>query len=269
MTHRNEVLETIRYVREYLLSLKETGVAEIEATVPTKGQGSPHPHSFDFSQDRLNPLPEGEEIPLPFKGRDRVGMGFSDETPAQKPQQLETLRKHIGDCHRCKLWEGRTNIVFGTGSPDAALMFVGEGPGQEEDRQGKPFVGRAGDLLTKMIAAMGLTRDNVYIANVIKCRPPGNRNPEEDEIAACKPFLNEQIDIIKPKIICALGTFAAQTLLDTKTRISDLREKIHERGGYKIVATFHPAYLLRNPNEKRRAWEDLQIVMKELGLVGE
>ena len=224
MDSGTDAIEIIKDVREYLHSLKESGVEEVWA----------------------------EEIP--------------SETPAQKPQQLETLRENIGDCHRCKLWEGRTNIVFGTGSPDAALMFIGEGPGQEEDRQGKPFVGRAGDLLTKMIAAMGLTRDNVYIANVIKCRPPGNRNPEEDGIAACKPFLNEQIDILRPKVICALGTFAAQTLLDTKTRISDLREKIHERGGYKIVATFHPAYLLRNPNEKRRAWEDLQIVMKELGL---
>jgi len=227
MDSGTDAIEIIKDMKEYLLSLKESGVEEVWA----------------------------EEIP--------------SETPAQKPRQLEALREKIGDCHRCKLWEGRTNIVFGTGSPDAALMFVGEGPGQEEDRQGKPFVGRAGDLLTKMIAAMGLTRDNVYIANVIKCRPPGNRNPEEDEIASCKPFLNEQIDILRPKVICALGTFAAQTLLDTKTRISDLREKIHERGGYKIVPTFHPAYLLRNPNEKRRAWEDLQIVMKELGLVGE
>ena len=217
MNQNNGVIEIIKDVREYLLSLKETGV-------------------------------------------DEVGMA----AVLTKEQQLQILRDKIGDCRRCKLWSGRTNIVFGTGSPDARLMFAGEGPGQEEDRQGKPFVGRAGELLTKMITAMGLTRDNVYIANVIKCRPPGNRNPEDDEIAACKPFLNEQIDIIRPEIICALGTFAAHTLLDTKTRISDLRGRIHESGKYKIVATFHPAYLLRNPNEKRRAWEDLQLVMKEL-----
>ena len=218
MKQKNHVLEIIKDVREFLLSLKETGV-------------------------------------------DEVGMA----AVLTKEQQLQILRDKIGDCRRCKLWSGRTNIVFGTGSPDARLMFAGEGPGQEEDRQGKPFVGRAGELLTKMITAMGLTRDNVYIANVIKCRPPGNRNPEDDEIAACKPFLNEQIDIIRPEIICALGTFAAHTLLDTKTRISDLRGRIHESGKYKIVATFHPAYLLRNPNEKRRAWEDLQLAMKELG----
>ncbi len=261
MDSMDNVLEIIRDVREYLLSLKETGVDELCTTAPP-----------------LNPLPQGEgksrgkvmfPPPLTGGGEGEGEQALQEKMPSQRLKSLEALRENIGDCRRCKLWKGRTNIVFGTGSPDATLMFVGEGPGQEEDRQGKPFVGRAGDLLTKMIAAMGLTRDNVYIANVIKCRPPGNRNPEEDEIAACKPFLNEQIDIIKPKIICALGTFAAQTLLDTKTRISDLREKIHERGGYKIVATFHPAYLLRNPNEKRRAWEDLQIVMKELGLVGE
>ena len=219
MNQNNAVLEIIKDVREYLLSLKETSV-------------------------------------------DEVGMA----AVLTKEQQLQMLRDKIGDCRRCKLWSGRTNIVFGTGSPDARLMFVGEGPGREEDRQGKPFVGRAGELLTKMITAMGLSRDNVYIANVIKCRPPENRNPEDDEIAACKPFLYEQIGLIKPVIVCALGTFAAHTLLDTKTRISDLRGRIHEKGEYKIVATFHPAYLLRNPNEKRRAWEDLQLVMKELGM---
>lgn len=184
----------------------------------------------------------------------------------QKAQRLDTLREKIGDCRRCKLWMGRTHIVFGTGNPDARLLFVGEGPGEEEDRQGKPFVGKAGELLTKMIGAMGLVRDEVYIANVVKCRPPENRNPEEDEISACRPFLEEQITTVAPKVICALGTFAAQTLLETTSRISALRGKVHEKGGYRIVPTFHPAYLLRNPQDKRLAWEDLQIIIKELGL---
>ena len=245
MKQKNHVLEIIKDVREYLLSLKETAVDEV--VVPAVGWAPPTEKAKD-----------GGQCP-PYAG-------CSGETPAQKLLRLEALRKNIGDCHRCKLWSGRTNIVFGTGSPDARLMFVGEGPGREEDRQGKPFVGRAGELLTKMITAMGLSRDNVYIANVIKCRPPDNRNPEDDEIAACKPFLYEQIGIIMPEIICALGTFAAHTLLDTNIRISDLRGRIHEKGDYKIVATFHPAYLLRNPNEKRRAWEDLQLVMRELGM---
>src|SRR3989304_8932363 len=269
MNQNNGVIEIIKDVREYLLSLKETGVDEVGiAAVLTKAHENPvcHPEFISGSKTM-----SGHEIPKQVRDdrddRDNDGeSGFSGETMEHKAQRLQLIRDKIGDCRRCKLWSGRTNIVFGTGSPDARLMFAGEGPGQEEDREGEHFVGRAGELLTKMITAMGLTRDNVYIANVIKCRPPGNRNPEDDEIAACKPFLNEQIDIIRPEIICALGTFAAHTLLDTKTRISDLRGRIHESGKYKIVATFHPAYLLRNPNEKRRAWEDLQLVMKELGI---
>ncbi|MBI5192156.1 MAG: uracil-DNA glycosylase [Nitrospirae bacterium] len=184
----------------------------------------------------------------------------------QKAESLNTLLQKIGDCKRCKLSKGRTNIVFGTGNPNTRLMFVGEGPGEDEDKQGKPFVGKAGELLTKMITAMGLTRDDVYIANVVKCRPPCNRNPEGDEITACSPFLKAQIDIIKPEIICTLGTFASHTLLETSTKISDLRGKIHLKDGYSIVPTFHPSYLLRNPGEKVRSWQDLQIIMKELGI---
>ncbi|MFQ5596933.1 MAG: uracil-DNA glycosylase family protein [Nitrospiria bacterium] len=179
---------------------------------------------------------------------------------------LEVIREEIGDCRRCKLASTRTHIVFGTGNPHASLFFVGEGPGQDEDRQGEPFVGRAGQLLTKMISAMGLSRAQVYIANIIKCRPPGNRNPQEEEIAACRPFLDQQIAAIRPTVICALGTFAAQTLLATSMRISDMRGRFHDLNGVKVMPTFHPAYLLRNPGEKRRVWEDLQKIMAELGL---
>lgn len=177
---------------------------------------------------------------------------------------LEMVREEIGDCQKCKLCATRTNIVFGTGNPRASLLFVGEAPGEDEDLQGKPFVGRAGQLLTKMIVAMGLSREEVYIANIIKCRPPKNRNPEPDEIAACQPFLLRQIEAIRPKVICALGTFSAQTLLGTEQKISALRGRFHDFHGVRVLPTFHPAYLLRNPSEKKRVWEDLQKIMAEL-----
>jgi DNA polymerase len=172
----------------------------------------------------------------------------------------------IGDCRRCALAPTRTQIVFGVGSPTADLVFVGEAPGADEDAQGVPFVGKAGQLLTKIIEAMGLRRDDVYIANIIKCRPPGNRNPHPDEIAACEPFLIAQLDIIRPRVICCLGTFAAQTLLTTKDPISRLRGRWHVYQGIKLMPTFHPAYLLRNPAEKKTVWADIQRVMTELGL---
>lgn len=181
-------------------------------------------------------------------------------------EQLKELRALMGDCKRCKLASGRTNLVFGVGNPNAELMFAGEGPGHDEDKQGYPFVGRAGKLLDKIIEAMGLTRKDVYIGNVIKCRPPNNRNPEPDEIEACMPFLKRQIEIIAPKIIVCLGTFAAQSLLRTDEKISRLRGKIHEIDGIKIIPTYHPAFLLRNPEMKKPVWEDMKLVMKELGL---
>jgi DNA polymerase len=180
---------------------------------------------------------------------------------------LAKVRVEMGDCRRCKLCEQRTQIVFGVGNPRAALMFIGEGPGEEEDRQGEPFVGRAGQLLTEIITkGMGLRRSDVYIANVVKCRPPGNRNPEPDEIAACQPFLLAQIDAIDPQVIVALGKFAAQTLLQTVTPISKLRGRWSSFRGRRLMPTFHPSYLLRNPSDKKLVWEDIQLVMKELGL---
>jgi DNA polymerase len=180
-------------------------------------------------------------------------------------EALGAVRHEIGDCTRCKLHTlGRRQIVFGVGSPDAALMFVGEAPGADEDVQGVPFVGRAGQLLTKIIEAIGLKREDVYIANVIKCRPPQNRNPEQDEVETCEPFLFRQIDVIKPKVIVALGTFAARTLLRTLDPISRLRGHVYEYRGAKLIPTFHPAYLLRNPSSKREVWEDMKMVKQLL-----
>jgi uracil-DNA glycosylase len=179
---------------------------------------------------------------------------------------LPKIREFIGDCTRCKLSKTRTKIVFGTGNPNADLMFVGEGPGRDEDLSGEPFVGRAGKLLTDMIKAMGLQREDVYIANVVKCRPPDNRLPEKDEIAACSPFLMRQIDTIKPKVICTLGSCSAQMLLQTTQGISKLRGEWFDFRDSKLMPTYHPAYLLRNPGAKPEVWKDLQKVMAVLGL---
>ncbi|HXN85307.1 MAG TPA: uracil-DNA glycosylase [Candidatus Binataceae bacterium] len=180
---------------------------------------------------------------------------------------LGSLREFIGECTRCKLHRGRTNIVFGVGDPNADLMFIGEGPGADEDAKGEPFVGRAGQLLTDIIErGMGLKRSQVYICNVVKCRPPENRNPEPDEVLACEPFLFRQIEMVKPRVIVGLGAFAVQCVLRLKTPISKLRGNWHEVRGIKMMPTFHPAYLLRNPGDKRLVWSDIQEVMKTLGL---
>ncbi len=180
------------------------------------------------------------------------------------PVTLEDIRAELGECTRCKLHGGRSHIVFGEGNPHADLIFVGEAPGGDEDRQGRPFVGRAGQLLTDIIKAMGLERDAVYICNILKCRPPGNRNPEPDEITACEPFLVRQLQSIQPRVICALGKFAAQTLLKTDTAISLLRGRFHSYQGIRLMPTYHPAYLLRNPGAKKQVWEDVQMIMKEI-----
>lgn len=186
--------------------------------------------------------------------------------PQSSADSLERIRADLGDCQRCKLGKTRTKIVFGEGNPKADLVFVGEAPGEQEDLSGRPFVGRAGQLLEKMIQAIGLQRDQVYICNVVKSRPPGNRNPEPDEIEACKPYLHRQLDVLRPKVIVALGKFAAQTLLKTETRISELRGNFFDYRGVKLIPTFHPSYLLRNPSAKKEAWDDLQKVARELGL---
>ena len=204
-------------------------------------------------------------------------MGFS-EAPASKQsganggsgsassihyESMEDIRNAVESCQLCPLCETRNNAVFGDGSEDAKLVFVGEAPGADEDRQGKPFVGRSGQKLTQIIEAMGLSRSDVYITNVLKCRPPGNRNPMPDEIRACEPYLIAQLQLIEPRVICALGTFAAQTLLRSDRRISRLRGQFHVYQGIKLMPTYHPAYILRNPKFKRDVWNDVQMIMVE------
>lgn len=221
-----------------------------------------------MSRDAVWRTRGAQEFSAARGSRDDSGArGFSRAAAAEAPlykspaDALTAVRADIGDCVRCKLHaQGRRQIVFGVGNPEADLMFVGEAPGADEDVQGIPFVGRAGQLLTKIIEAIDLRREDVYIANVIKCRPPGNRNPEQDEVDTCEPFLFQQIDVIKPKVIVALGTFAARTLLRTLDPISRLRGRVYEYRGAKLIPTFHPAFLLRNPAAKREVWEDMKVV---------
>lgn len=209
----------------------------------------------------------------------RVLSARAEQTIADPIAALKLIRDDLGDCIRCKLHQqGRKQIVFGVGNPNAELMFVGEGPGADEDAQGEPFVGRAGQLLNNMIKAMGLRREDVYIANVVKCRPPGNRTPERDECETCSPFLMRQIAVIKPKVIVALGAVAAKNLLAINAPMSELRGRFYdfmpagtrsndpEWQGAKLAVTYHPAFLLRDPRQKGEAWKDLQMVMKYLGL---
>lgn len=187
--------------------------------------------------------------------------------PHDRPAALQAVREEIGDCKRCPLaFAGRHTIVFGEGNPNTRLMFVGEGPGADEDTQGRPFVGRAGQLLNNMIAAMGLKREEVYIANIVKCRPPQNRTPEPEEANTCSQFLFKQIEIIRPEIIVALGSTAATYLLGAKAPLSALRGRIHNFRDSRLIITYHPAYLLRDPRQKKETWKDLQIAMAELGL---
>ncbi|MEZ4367042.1 MAG: uracil-DNA glycosylase [Kofleriaceae bacterium] len=193
-----------------------------------------------------------------------VDEAVDDEAPARPRLALAEVRAELGDCTRCGLAATRTSIVFGDGPPDAPLVFVGEAPGADEDRQGVPFVGRAGELLDKMIAAMGWRRSQVYVTNVLKCRPPGNRTPKPDEVAACRPFLDAQLAALAPRLVVALGRPAANTVLGTDAPISALRGRFHDVGGYRVMPTFHPAYLLREPDRKRDAWSDLKLVMAEL-----
>jgi uracil-DNA glycosylase family 4 len=189
----------------------------------------------------------------------------SDSEPSA-PEMLEGIRNDLGDCRRCGLGDTRTSLVFGVGNPASRLVFVGEAPGRDEDAQGEPFVGEAGQLLTRIIEAMGFSRQDVYICNVIKCRPPGNRNPSPEEVGACHPFLLRQIQAIAPEVIVALGTFAAQTLLRTREPISRLRGRFHDYHGIQLMPTFHPAYLLRNPAMKREVWDDMKAVMRKFGM---
>jgi uracil-DNA glycosylase family 4 len=211
------------------------------------------------------PAAFGISPPLERESRARsVRQGVTLDEGLNMAMTLDSIRSEIGDCQRCKLAPTRTNIVFGSGSPQAELVFVGEAPGYDEDQQGLPFVGRAGQLLTKIIESINLKREDVYICNVLKCRPPENRNPEPDEVGACNPFLRKQLAVIRPKIVCCLGTFAAQTVLQTAAPISKLRGKFIDMDGMRVIATFHPAYLLRSPDKKREVWEDMKQIRAEL-----
>jgi uracil-DNA glycosylase family 4 len=217
----------------------------------------PAPQPILFQEDQ--PISPRQLIPAPPRVSDAVPV-------AERAAALQLIRDEIGDCTRCPLHSGRNKLVFGDGSPAARLMFVGEGPGADEDAQGLPFVGRAGQLLNNMITAMGLKREEVYIANVVKCRPPGNRVPEPDEMATCSPFLFRQIDVIRPQVLVALGATAATCLLGRRQPLAGLRGRVHAFRGTQLIVTYHPAYLLRDPRQKKEAWADLQIAMKELGL---
>jgi DNA polymerase len=210
-----------------------------------------------FLEDQ--PIPPRKLIPAPPQVA-------AATPPADRAAALELIREEIGECTRCPLHAGRQKLVFGDGSPTARLMFVGEGPGADEDAQGLPFVGKAGQLLNNMIAAMGLKREEVYIANVVKCRPPGNRVPEQEEGATCSPFLFRQIDVVRPEVLVALGATAATWLLGRRQPLAGLRGRVHSVRGTKLIVTYHPAYLLRDPRQKKEAWADLQIAMRELGL---
>lgn len=210
---------------------------------------------------------EDLSVGIDWENKKRTVHGSSKAAGAGKEEELKILHQEISRCQRCPLGKTRKNLVFGVGNPGARIVFVGEAPGADEDEQGLPFVGRAGQLLTDIIVkGMKLQRKDVYICNILKCRPPGNRNPQPDEIKQCEPVLKNQLRIISPEIICALGTFAAKTLLDTDVPISVLRGRFHTYEGIKLMPTYHPAYLLRNPSAKKQVWEDVQMIMKEANL---
>ena len=263
---------------ENLAGRRESSVRAVpsETTIDRSGPGAeqldPKAAGAPVVQDSLFGAPEVvEERPVSRR------RGAEKRSPSQPPlasmeapaapdaaSALQLIQEQIGDCRRCRLCERRTHIVFGVGNPQARLMFIGEGPGVDEDRQGEPFVGRAGQLLTRIIESMGLARPEVYIANVVKCRPPDNRTPLPDEVGTCSPFLFQQVAAIRPEVIVCLGTPAAQTVLGTREPISRLRGSFHESGGFRVMPTFHPAYLLRNPAAKKQVWEDMKKVMAQL-----
>ncbi|HEY9233178.1 MAG TPA: uracil-DNA glycosylase [Blastocatellia bacterium] len=278
-----------RQLEEQLKFYREIGVADIGGSLPaakpaleaslavrppvTVAAASPPPES---NADRQESMPKNKEVP----GQAAL---FGDLLPtdeaapaaralpvieSQDPS-LEAIREEIGECTRCKLHEHRTHIVYGEGDPKARIVFIGEGPGADEDATGRPFVGRAGQLLDKIIAAIGLKREECYIANVVKCRPPGNRTPERDEVATCEQFLFRQLAFIKPQVIVALGSPAFQCLLRTKETITRSRGEWRDWNGVKVMPTFHPAYLLRSPDKKREAWEDMKKVRDYLNGIGE
>jgi len=259
-TDRNQLIATLR---DYVEQLREEGLDGLPSDKSNAARGAVAEPAR--ARDVGSGVPAAPRLPPRAAAAGAVEL-FSKYPGLASQSSLEQVREFVGDCRRCKLWPMRTNLVFGVGNPAAELMFVGEAPGADEDLRGEPFVGRAGQLLTDIIErGMGMPRSEVYICNVIKCRPPGNRNPEPDEVASCEPFLLRQIELVRPRVIVGLGTFAVQALLKVKTPISRLRGNWHELRGIRMMPTFHPAYLLRNPADKRLVWQDIQLVMNELG----
>jgi uracil-DNA glycosylase family 4 len=252
---RAELQAVVGQLRTNLASRARSGLARVSADLSARPAGDRKPAPVRPPVAAAPAVVAVEVAPAPDKPR-TGGAG------------LKVLRDDIGDCQRCKLAPSRTNLVYGVGNPDADLVFVGEAPGADEDAQGEPFVGKAGQLLTKMIEAMGYARSDVYICNVLKCRPPANRNPEPDEVASCEPFLKRQLAAIRPRMIVALGKFAAQCLLRDDTPITRMRGGFRSYEGIPLMPTLHPAYLLRDPSKKKLAWEDLKAVNAALARVG-
>jgi len=255
MNNKKELLEILRNLNSHLLYQKTMGLERL-LTDPEikekKGNKTKSTSEYNMAKDNKKIIKINEQA--------------ENFDPGEK-LTLDQIREDLGECTRCKLHETRNKIVFGDGNPDARLVFVGEGPGRDEDEQGLPFVGRAGKLLTKIIEAMGFTRADVFICNVVKCRPPSNRNPERDEVDACEPFLLKQLSSINPEVIVCLGSVATSLLLKMKQpRMGDLRGQFHEFHNSKLMITYHPAALLRNPNFKKPVWEDMKLVLKELNL---
>jgi DNA polymerase len=275
---REALAERMRFYRE--LGLTDFYRRPVDAAVAEQETGALPGVAEGAGKREADGAERGQEARVP-----EIQANFFGEEPAIKTRKgfhapeigvaipveeradaLAAIREDLGECRRCALHKGRNTIVFGVGSPAARLMFVGEGPGADEDAQGLPFVGRAGQLLNNMITAMGLTREECYIANVVKCRPPGNRTPEPEEANTCSPFLFRQIDAVRPQVLVALGATAATYLLGARQPLAALRGRVHAFRGMSLIVTYHPAFLLRDPRQKKEAWADLQIAMKELGL---
>lgn len=301
MAERDELKQVVAQVLEYARFYREMGVTDITdigaltpavsiQAAPSLDRPSPiaprEPQPPATAENLTMPRKPTSKAPIPPPNIPRQTFGVSGASVPSPPpllplpvapsggatsisphETLDDIRRDLGDCRRCKLWSTRTNIVFGEGNPNPALMLVGEAPGADEDVAGRPFIGRAGQLLTRMIESIGLTRDQVYIANVVKSRPPDNRTPERDEVVACRPFLLRQIAVVRPRLIVTLGNPATQALLDTKVGITRMRGIFHDYpfvAGIRVLPTFHPAYLLRSPDKKREAWDDLKKVREFL-----
>jgi uracil-DNA glycosylase len=277
---REALVERVRFYRDlgltefYRRPVDPALIAQLEASEEnsqstfTQNSGAPSISSVAVEVGDHETQPElQEDQPIPPRKPMQALPEIAAVVPAaDRAAALQLIRDEIGDCTRCALHTGRNKLVFGDGDAAARLMFVGEGPGADEDAQGLPFVGRAGQLLNNMIAAMGLKREQVYIANIVKCRPPSNRTPEPDEANTCTQFLFRQIDVVRPQVLVALGATAATYLLGSRQPLAGLRGRVHAYRGAQLIVTYHPAYLLRDPRQKKEAWADLQVAMRELGL---